>query len=598
MKLTFNKKSTFYWKHFNNLLQRLSGYFVVFTCLAAIILTNDAFNNYLLFSLLAIWLIWPVSAYFIVTNRIFTKAEKINLLIDGFLFGIFVGYLGLPLWVLLLLGAMFGHYSSSYGLGLAAQFAIVFYSSIAFCYFLLAPGFYPDANWYVITIGFFAMIIVTYSSGLFTHSLIKKLNNNKKLATNALKQVEQANYLLELSIASLDLEEISKLMLRYFKDNLIDFDLLSIQHMDYEGKTLSYQIILSSDDFPFDSQTLKSERIPIDGTLLAEKAITTQKPYIVHDIKNEAVSASDKRFQEISGMKALALFPYFVKNKVSGLVCLYSKEAFNLDKNNVNILSSYIRQISLAINNSLLYTALKENTDKLTRTRQKLEDISSHLGKYLSPQVVDKIFHNKIQEAVQTKKKYLTIFMSDIVSFTNTVDKADAAGLNQELNEELNHYLSTMTKVAFEYGGTVNKYIGDAVMVIFGDPSTSGSRNDALQAVRMADKMLKELDKLNETLKVMRFEGELKIRIGICSGYAAVGNYGSEQHMDYTAVGTVVTLAGHLHDIAEPNTIIVTETTRKLIENNFKMSDYGQYEIQGFDEKIQTWKILFEYLTP
>lgn len=596
MKLTFKRNSAFYWKHFYNLIQRIIVYLVAFLAFAVIIVSSPDLNKYLLISLLPVWLIWPVLAYFTATNRVFPKAEKVNILIDGLICGFYLGCLGLPLWMLLLLAAIFGYYSSSYGYVFAIQSALVFYSTIAISYFLFAPGLFPDTNVYIIASGFFAMIVVTFANGLFTYGLIKHLNHNKKLANDALKQVEQANYLLELSVSSLDLEEIAEMMLKYFQENILDFDLLSIQSINYEDKIIRYQIILSSDDFLFDSQPLKSEGIPMDGTLLAEKAIATQKPYIVQDIKSKAVSASDKRFQEISDMKALAFFPYFVKDKVSGLVGLYSKQSLNLDKNNVNILSSYIRQISMAIKNSLLYTALKSNTKKLTQTHQKLEDISKDLGKYLSPQVVDKIFHNKIQEQVETKKKYLTIFMSDIVSFTNTVDRADAAELNQELNAELNQYLSAMTKIAFDYGGTVNKYIGDAILIIFGDPNTLGSRKDAIQAVRMADKMLKELDRLNETLKVMRFDGQLRVRIGICSGYATVGNYGSEYHMDYTVVGSVANLASRLHDIAEPDTIIVTNTTRKLIENNFKMSDYGLYEIQGFDEKIQTWKILFEYL--
>lgn len=592
MKLTFKRKTSFYWKLLYLLIARTVVYLVSFLSLITLVLTTHGLSNYLIISFLAVSLIWPLLANYIAANRIFPKAEKVNLLIDGFIFGFYLGCLGIPLWMLLLPAAMFGNFSSSYGYSFAIQFAIVFYSTMAASFFLLGQGLFLDTNEYTIIISFFATIVITFTSGLYTYGLIKNLSRNKNIVDNALQQEEQTNALLESSIASLELDKISKMMFDYFNGNILDFDLLTIQHIDHKNKTLSYQAILARDEIGFKVEALKAEVLQMDGTLLAEKSITMQKAYIVHDIDQEAISVPDKKFQEISAMKGLAIFPYFVKNKVSGLVCLYSREAFELDKNTINVLSNYIRHISLGIKNSLLYATLKSNAKKLKKTHKKLEHISRDLGMYLSPQVLDQIFVDKIQEQIKTKKKYLTIFMSDIVNFTKTVNKADSAGLNQQLNEELNEYLSAMTKIAFEYGGTVNKYIGDAIMIVFGDPSSSGSKQDAIRAVRMAYKMLTELAALNQKLKVMRYDGQLKVRIGICSGYANVGNYGSEFHMDYTVVGSVVNLASRLHDIAEPNTIIVTSSTRKLVQNDFRISDYGQHKIQGFDDKIQTWKII------
>ena len=188
--------------------------------------------------------------------------------------------------------------------------------------------------------------------------------------------------------------------------------------------------------------------------------------------------------------------------------------------------------------------------DQLAEKNDMLEQLSTKLSKYLSPQVYNSIFTGRQEVAISATRKKLTIFFSDIADFTSTTESLES----EELTALLNHYLTEMSRIALEHGATIDKYIGDAIVAFFGDPETRGARGDALACVKMAIAMQRRMHKLQLKWLERGTEKPFRLRIGINTGFCTVGNFGSEDRMDYTMIGNAVNLAARLQSHAEIGT--------------------------------------------
>ena len=197
---------------------------------------------------------------------------------------------------------------------------------------------------------------------------------------------------------------------------------------------------------------------------------------------------------------------------------------------------------------------------------EEVEKISKQLAKYLSPQIHEQIFSGKQSAEVKSNRKKLTVFFSDIVGFTDISDELES----EEMTNLLNFYLNEMSQIALRFGGTIDKFIGDALMIFFGDPDTNGPQEDARKCIQMALEMQKLMNQLSGYWsKNYSLKQDLKIRIGINTGFCTVGNFGSLDRLDYTAIGSTVNLASRLESIAEAGSIIISEDTFALVNNFF-----------------------------
>ena len=222
---------------------------------------------------------------------------------------------------------------------------------------------------------------------------------------------------------------------------------------------------------------------------------------------------------------------------------------------------------------------------------KKLENIANRLAKYLSPQVYKSIFENEGQQNSEVSpynRKNLTIFFSDIENFTDLSDSLEP----EKLAEIINNYLSEMTLIAIKCGGTIDKFIGDAVMVFFGDPETLGDEQDAIRCVDMALKMKNRVNELRDFWNRNGVRGGLNVRMGIATGYCTVGNFGSNQRMDYTALGSPVNLSARLQSIAPTNEIILSDNTYNLINTKIKSEKFNEITPKGFARSVQTHKLI------
>ncbi len=232
-------------------------------------------------------------------------------------------------------------------------------------------------------------------------------------------------------------------------------------------------------------------------------------------------------------------------------------------------------------------TELKQREQDLTEKSAALTALSSKLAKYLAPQVYDSIFTGQQDVKIVSKRKKLTVCFSDIVGFTEITDKMES----EDLTHLLNSYLTEMSKIALQYGATIDKYVGDAIVMFFGDPTTLGVKQDALACVQMAVAMQQRVRELAGEWRDSGIETPLTCRIGIHTGYCTVGNFGSEDRMDYTMVGGTVNLASRLEHEAPPGGILVSFETFAHVKDEAICEERGRVQVKGIAQPVATYVV-------
>lgn len=236
---------------------------------------------------------------------------------------------------------------------------------------------------------------------------------------------------------------------------------------------------------------------------------------------------------------------------------------------------------------STFYMTLKLLNDKLqSKVDEQIQQLkrASDLKRYLSPQLAESILSGTLDVNVTSRRKNLTVFFSDIRGFTPMSEHMEP----EELTDYLNQYLSAMTEIVFKHGGTLDKYIGDAIMVFFGDPITYDDH--AQRAVAMALEMRVKLNELQRTWWVEQ-EERLTVGMGINTGYVTVGNIGSPARMEYTVVGNNVNLASRLSNSALAGQILVSERTLVHCHHLVEAAEVDEMELEGVSRPIKIFEI-------
>jgi PAS domain S-box-containing protein len=233
-----------------------------------------------------------------------------------------------------------------------------------------------------------------------------------------------------------------------------------------------------------------------------------------------------------------------------------------------------------------------EDANRLVTEKNKmLESLSAQLSKYLSPQLYASIFSGQQSVEIASKRKKLTIFFSDIAGFTEITDVLES----EELTSLLNQYLTEMSAIGIEYGATIDKFVGDAIMMFFGDPETEGVRQDAVACVKMAIAMQRRMGELQVEWRDRGMEHPFQLRIGINTGYCTVGNFGSEDRMDYTIIGNEVNLTERLQSHADLGGILMANETHSLVKDMVLAEEGDTLTVKGFAKPIPTYRIVDLY---
>jgi adenylate cyclase len=209
------------------------------------------------------------------------------------------------------------------------------------------------------------------------------------------------------------------------------------------------------------------------------------------------------------------------------------------------------------------------------------------LSRYLPPTLINDIFDGKISMDTQPHTKNVTVLFSDLSGFTRMSEEQGA----QVVSEFLNDYLTAMNETIFANSGTIDKFIGDAIMVIFGAPMEMSGHEQANNAARCALAMQEAMVGVNEKWKDRNITN-VAMRIGIHQGNAVVGNFGSQQRVDYTAIGPSVNLASRIENICEPGQSYISEGVRDLLDPDIDVEPVGDYELKGIQTTTSVFRLV------
>lgn len=226
----------------------------------------------------------------------------------------------------------------------------------------------------------------------------------------------------------------------------------------------------------------------------------------------------------------------------------------------------------------------------LSTANEFLAAISMKIAKYISPQVYKSIFSGQKDVVVATERKKLTIFFSDIMDFTATTEQMQPEDLTAILNE----YFTEMALIAEAHGGTVDKFIGDAVLVFFGDPETKGVAEDARAALAMALAMQRRIAELGELWRARGVERPFRARMGLNTGYCNVGNFGSSDRLDYTIIGAEANLAARLQAAAEPGGIVMSYETFAHVRDMVEARPMPPIRMKGISREVVPYAVVPE----
>lgn len=277
----------------------------------------------------------------------------------------------------------------------------------------------------------------------------------------------------------------------------------------------------------------------------------------------------------------MAVCSYFIGSQILGLP--------RIQNTLLNAISVFALFMAAACKYYFVQSKYHAIYERLQRSRMRFShftQVANKLARYTPSQVWSGVIQENKEVRLENRRRKLTVFFSDIKGFTDLSETLSA----EDLTSFLNTYFDAMAGVAKRHGATIDKFIGDALMVFFGDPGSKGEREDALACVEMAVDMRRELGRLRSHWRALGFDG-LDVRMGINTGYCHVGNFGSPTRLSYTAIGREVNLAARIQSVAEPNQILISDQTHELIKHNYKCTKGLPVLLKGIVEPTQVWSV-------
>jgi signal transduction histidine kinase/CheY-like chemotaxis protein len=229
--------------------------------------------------------------------------------------------------------------------------------------------------------------------------------------------------------------------------------------------------------------------------------------------------------------------------------------------------------------------SLKANERRVAELNRYLTE--SVLQRFLPPALVQKAAQGELSLDLRPEPKLVTILFSDIIGFTQLSNTLRS----RRVAEVLNEYLTEMTRAIFDHGGTVDKFMGDAIVAIFGAPEELQPSEQVHRAVAAARQMYAALDALNERWQAQGI-GQVQFRCGIHQGTAVVGMFGGEERADYTAIGPSVNIAARIQEAANPDSILISAAVADYLElDDDAVTKCSPLQLKGIDETVLTFSI-------
>ena len=322
--------------------------------------------------------------------------------------------------------------------------------------------------------------------------------------------------------------------------------------------------------------------------------ITAEKLYVERDPLRVATA-------DILGARTFLAVPMLKDSTLMGAIVIYRREVRPFTEKQIDLVKNFAAQAVIAIENVRLLSELRERTGQLeaqskevVKLNQQLEQrVADQVGeiermgrlrRFLPPQVADLIVASGSEKQLESHRREITALFCDLRGFTGFTESADA----EDVMALLRDYHAAIGEIIIKYNGTLERYAGDAVMVVFNDPVPA--ENPARQAVLMALEVRDAIGALTETWS--RLGHEIGFGIGIAHGFATLGTIGFQGRFDYAAIGTVSNVASRLCDEAKPGQILISSRVLMKVENAVKVEPVGEFELKGIRRPLAAYNVL------
>jgi GAF domain-containing protein len=424
--------------------------------------------------------------------------------------------------------------------------------------------------------------------------LFNELRQRTDDLTEALEQQTATSEILQvISRSPGDLEPVFKSMLEN-AIRICEANLGNIHRLD--GDTL--HLIATRNTTPDFAQDRRWSKLRPDPDLPLGRAISTRA--VIHVADAAAEEAYARRHPsfvsavELGGVRSFLFVPMLKESEVIGVFSLARQKVQPFTDKQIALVTNFAAQAVIAIENARLLGALRERTEEVVKLNQQLErrvadqigeiERMGRLRRFLPPQVADLIVASGSEQQLESHRREITALFCDLRGFTGFSESADP----EDVMALLRDYHAAIGAIIIKYSGTLERYAGDGVMVVFNDPVPV--ENPALQAVLMALELRGAIGALTE--KWRRLGHDIGFGIGIAHGYATLGTIGFEGRFDYAAIGTVSNVASRLCDEAKPGQILISPRVLMAIEDAVTVEPVGEFALKGIRRPLAAYNVV------